>query len=115
MQTPTVHTHENQTLYLETEHGQRYIIHPNGDVERTDMLLEPSGQWKMVGIQRTGRSKIIPLDLVTPEWKNLRGSYHLVDFDHGTLRIWGETITNITFYPSPQDTHYYKNVKQRQS
>ena len=108
----TTHTHNDQTLYLQSNRGY-YVIHPNGDIERTDMVLPPSGQWKMVGlVHRNARSlnSLIRLEEITSEW--IAGhqliNYRVVDFDHGTIRTWGnDKLVNIWIYASPQDTPYY--------
>jgi hypothetical protein len=113
MEKPQVHTHGNKTLYIQSERGKWYVIYPNGDIQRTDMLHEPSGQWTMLGL--VGDGGFTPLHLITPEWRNgkrLR-KYRIRDFDHGTLREWGDTIDGIAFYDRPEDTPYFQYVRDR--
>ncbi len=99
---PNPTTHENKCLYLHAPRGY-YIIHPNGNVERTDMAFTPSGQWKMVGlVHRNAHSlaNMIPLSQITPEWVNGHrlADYRVVDWDHGTYRSWGDKTLSISFW-----------------
>lgn len=107
-------TESKRTLYLEMSNGDRYVIHPSGAIERTDMLLNPSGQWIMAGL-KTGR-EFVPLNDITPEWvqgHNL-SRYRVVDIDHGTPRVWAMThISRIWFYNTPQETNYYQYSRGR--
>lgn len=116
MNVDTTHTPDNQALYLQTQRGY-FVIHPNGDIERTDMLLNPSGEWKMLGLIESRAVKLsamIPLHQITPEWvkRHRLARYRVVDFDHGTFRTWGEPALNIWFHPTVQDTHYYQCNRQ---
>lgn len=111
MKTPNVQTYENKTLYLQAEDWKWYVIHPNGDIERTDMLHNPSGQWKMTGL---GDGRVsFALSQITPEWRKDKDleKFHVFDFDHGTLRQWGQFIRAIAFYDRPEDTPFYQYSK----
>ncbi len=87
-------------LKLLTAYGDRYIIHENGDIERTDMDHKPSGQWKLLGIQHVKSSRYIPLsdlwaiNLNAFGWlyKNGHPQWTVRDLDHGTTRVWGNTV-----------------------
>lgn len=87
-------------LELRKPNGDRYIIHDNGDIERTDIPgFKPSGQWKMLGLVGIGRKRYVPLERITREWlaenalrfKNGKPRWTVRDLDHGTMREWGNT------------------------
>ena len=86
-------------LELTTPYGNRYVIHEGGDVQRTDLEgFTPSGQWRMLGLQHVKRRDFIPLSEVyarlpslTLLYKNGSPQYTVRDFDHGTVRVWGNT------------------------
>lgn len=88
-------------LEITTPYGDRYIIHENGDIERTDIEgFKPSGDWKMRGIRSLRCSTLlIPLEDI-PAWlerkppilfKNGHPRWTVADIDHGTYREWGNT------------------------
>lgn len=103
-------------LTITTPYGNRYIIHDNGNIERTDIPgFEPSGQWKLLGIKPCyGNDGFIPLAQITTGWlaanpltyKNGNPRYTGVDVDHGTRREWGNTkhhgIKTITITVGPK-------------
>lgn len=87
-------------LHITTPYGNRYIVHENGDIQRTDIDHEPSGQWKFRGIRNLRCSTLsIPLENI-PEFldrkppllfKNGNPRWTVMDIDHGTYREWGNT------------------------
>ena len=103
-------------LYIQTSR-MRYVIHLNGDIERTDMYSPPSEEWKMLGLISRKRSKIkefIPLPSLTKELVaslNLK-DWMIRDLDHGTVRDQGDNITSITFFQTPEETPYYRNNRE---
>jgi hypothetical protein len=98
-------------MQITTPYGDRYLINQsNGDITRTDISgFKPSGQWRMLGIEHVNRRDFIPLKLLTPAnvkkltllYKNGYPQYTVRDWDHGTVRVWGNThyhgIKSITF------------------
>lgn len=82
--------------------GDVYNIDKDFNIIRTDIKgFKASGQWKLLGITLvTGNSIVVPaakikswLKLKKPLlYKNGHPRYTVVDFDHGTRRIWGNTI-----------------------
>ncbi len=86
-------------LTITTPYGYRYVVHENGDIQRTDLEHKPSGNWKMLGIVPVRGGAIIPLRQITLEWldihpllyKNGNPRYTVMDLDHGTRREWGNT------------------------
>jgi hypothetical protein len=91
-------THDKLTPY-----GDRYLV----DVE-TGLIRRPgeatSGGWKMIGLVRTGPgfafgTGLIPLADVSQclktglklQYKNGRPRFTVRDWDHGTVRTWGNT------------------------
>lgn len=86
---------------ITTPHGDRYIVHENGIIERTDIPgFKPSGKWKFVGIEGVRSYRLfVRLDHLA-EWlagkpellyKNGNLRYTVRDCDHGTFRSWGNT------------------------
>lgn len=91
-----------ERMDLRTPYGAHYIIHKNGDIQRTDIEgFKPSGQWRLLGLVLTHpfSTGFVPLADITPEWlaahplkfKNGKPRYTGHDFDHGTRRTWGNT------------------------
>ena len=87
-----------EKLVITTPYGNRYIVHVNGDIQLTDMVHTPSGQWKLLGIQHVKRNEFIPLaDIparlndIDLRYKNGNPQYTGVDLDHGSRRTWGNT------------------------
>lgn len=87
-------------LTITTPYGNKYIIHDNGNIQRTDIAdFVPSEQWKLLGIRKAGGGPLIPLSAITKEWladntltfKNGNPRFTGVDLDHGTRREWGNT------------------------
>lgn len=84
---------------IATPSGDRYVIHDNGDIERTDIAgSRPSGQWKMLGLQHVKRREFIPMDKLADAlpslalaYKNGKPQYTVRDRDRGTMRKWGNT------------------------
>lgn len=111
MEAPKITTANNKCLYIQLSDGKGYVVHSNGDIERTDMFLQPSGQWKMTGIRTPGRrGALVFLNEITPEFVasvDLRRC-RLMDWDYGTYREQSVTMTQIYFYDSPEQTNYYR-------
>jgi hypothetical protein len=92
-------------LTITTPYGETYKVNDKGEIYRPHTPAPyntPSGQWLMLGIVEVRRftpHAMIPLATITPEWlkanpllfKNGRPRYTIVDRDHGTLRIHGNT------------------------
>lgn len=86
-------------LTITTPYGNRYVVHENGDIQRTNLEHKPSGEWKMLGIKAVRGGAIIPLRQITLEWlaahpllyQNGHPRYTICDLDHGTRREWGNT------------------------
>lgn len=79
--------------------GSYYRLHVNGNIERLDMKLEPSDQWRVVGaVQMNNFGRVVKRfslqdilrDPASIPWRNKNGTQctHLLDFDHGTIRQW---------------------------
>lgn len=84
-------------IHLRTKHGDSYIIHKNGNIERGDGQCKPSGDWKFLGLRHVKRNEFIPFENMTIMlgkpllFKNGNPQYTVVDNDHGTQRTWGNT------------------------
>lgn len=86
-------------LEITTPRGDRYIIHANGDIERTDLAgFKPSGQWRLVALSHVKRREIVPLPMLLAGkfpapllYKNGTPQWTVRDYDHGTIREWGNT------------------------
>src|SRR5436190_921639 len=90
---------------LTTPYGNRYLIHENGDIERTDIpSFQPSGSWKMLALVSAvpNRREFIAFSRLSdflntaPElrFKNGKPRYTVRDLDHGTTREWGNTAVH---------------------
>lgn len=105
-----VRTKDGKYLYISTDTGRYFIIHPDGRIQRTDMLLNPSERWKMIGVfhQVKRRFEFIPLDQITRETGQLR-NVQVMDVDCGTNRRWGDRVTNIVVFDTLEQTPHYAN------
>lgn len=99
------------TLRVVTESGKYYDILDTGDIKRLDMPgFVPSGQWKMLGMKHVSRnsymtlseirrallpSEVMPTPMPILRYKNGRGQWLMIDYDHGTRRQWGDRISDI--------------------
>lgn len=95
------------TLYIRTKYGDQHHVLDTGDIVRLDQPgFKPSGQWKMLGIKHVRRNEVMTLSQVRraygpsevmPEakpallFKNGNPQWTMVDLDHGTKRVWGNT------------------------
>lgn len=78
-----------------------FDIMPNGDIVRLDIEgFKPSGQWKLVALVDRYNRRVINFDDMNAEsiaalgdlnFKNGKGKFRVMDFDHGSHRIWGTT------------------------
>ena len=87
-------------LRLSTPSGDHYRIMANGNIVRHDLKgFEASGQWRLVGLKAVNSNAFIPFEWLTPgkvralnlRYKNGNPRWTVVDFDHGTKRVWGNT------------------------
>jgi hypothetical protein len=83
------------------EHGNEYWkLHDNGQIERTcpdGYHVAPSEQWRVVGairrnnfgytVERFTLADVLE-NKITWRHKNGKQRVHIVDFDHGTRRVW---------------------------
>ena len=83
-------------LEITTPYGKRYYIHDNGDIDYDG--LSKSGQWKLLGLTHVKRSEtyrlqtllqgVFPAEML---YKNGNPQWTVLDYDHGTKRMWGNT------------------------
>jgi hypothetical protein len=83
---------------LATPYGAYYTIMDGGEIQRDDGANRASEQWRILGIQHVKRREFIPFaDLARrlPDlelrYKNGAPQWTVRDFDHGTMRVWGNT------------------------
>lgn len=96
-------------IYLGTSR-EEYSVNDSGHIGRPKINLSPSGNWKLLGIERRnnfGRVvEYIPFEHIpahcgkgTPmsffRHKNGKGKWRVRDLDHGTVRVWGQTLTYV--------------------
>ena len=88
-----------------TEGGKYYIIDEQNHICRTDGKFTPTSNWRCIGFREVlafgNRGPIIsPEELIRKDvrFKNGRGKFVMVDFDHGTCREWGDRIVSIWKY-----------------
>jgi len=77
--------------------GEYWRLHDNGQIERPG-LVSPSDSWRVVGAVRLNNfghtvQRFTLADVLSGriEWKHKNGKQrvHILDFDHGTIRMWG--------------------------
>lgn len=84
-------------MKFNTNTGEYYSVDSNGCITRGDRPgMVASGQWRFLGLQHVKRNEFIPLaDIasrlpdLTLRYKNGKPQYTVRDFDHGTVRQWG--------------------------
>lgn len=91
-------------LEITTPYGDRYIVHENSHIERTDIEgFCASENWRFLGLSHAHpfnrefvsfRSVIEALrknPAMFATYKNGNPRYTVRDFDYGTIREWGNT------------------------
>lgn len=92
-------------LHIITPYGNHYKVNAQGQIirehwDKNGTFLPPSEGWKFLGIQPVRNTYgYIPFKQITPEflktldvlYKNGNPKYTVVDLDHGTTRVWGNT------------------------
>jgi hypothetical protein len=91
-------------FYVRAKYGDQYHIDGDGKIIRLDIPgFEPSGQWLMVGLRHVHKREFIPLAKLE-SWlkskpallyKNGNPQYRVRDFDHGSMREWGNGVADI--------------------
>jgi len=95
-------------LHFETPHGDRYFVNESGQIGRIQgqrITVQPGPGWTFVGIAQTGPGfafgkLVCYFAALTPElvkatqWRySTTGTprFTVIDNDHGTRRVWGNT------------------------
>ena len=88
-----------------TQSGKYYIVDEENRICRLDMKFTPTSNWRCVGFREVlafgNRGAIIsPEELIRKDvrFKNGKGRYVMIDYDHGTHREWGDRIVSIWKY-----------------
>lgn len=98
MTTPSIQL--QHPLMIVTPNNDRYTVTLKGEIIRMDQPdFKPSGQWLFLGLEHVKRREFIPASAITPEllreldlaYKNGNPQYTVRDFDHGSVRVWGNT------------------------
>lgn len=91
-----------EAMTMTTERGTTYKITPKGEIVRLDIKgFEPSGQWLLVGIRNPDTGIMIPFkDLFTKMPKDVF-EWEIIDYDHGTKRVWGEKLRSMSLTGNP--------------
>lgn len=87
-------------MHISTSYGDRYNINKRGEIVRENYAF--SSNWKLIGLLPTNCSNfchLIPFARITPEWvkshflswKNGNPHYTVVELDHGSTKVWGNT------------------------
>lgn len=96
-------------IQIYTDNYKRYRIDENLCITGGNCKV-PSEGWRLKGIclQRYNRiqwfssyvSALIWFNLYKNEllYKNGKCKYHIIDFDHGAVRVWGEGIKEVLIY-----------------
>jgi hypothetical protein len=91
-------------LHILTPNGKHYKVDKDYNIIRTDIKgFKASGQWKLLGIASVRSMRMVVLAGEIRSWlkrkpsllyKNGHPQYTIVDYDHGTNRVWGNTVYN---------------------
>lgn len=94
-------------MRIRTKQGHYYDVTKEGHIIRLDQKdFQPSGQWRLVGIDPYNRNQFrefVPFKDIAkwlatkPDFKFKNGNprYTVRDYDHGTIRNWGDGIASI--------------------
>lgn len=95
------------TYYLHDEKNTAYRLDARGRIfGGPNKISSPSGEWRAVKLQHVTRTRWI-LDIVhvlttSDGWeiykrherfKNGKSQWRLIDYDHGSNRVWGSRVT----------------------
>lgn len=77
--------------------GKEYHVSKEGYISYDG--LTPSAGWIFLGVRHVKRNEFVALEDLTPEkmesmtwrYKNGNPQYTVIDWDHGTMRMWGNT------------------------
>lgn len=89
-------------LHILTPYNDHYKVDSKYNIIRTDIKgFKASNQWKLVGIADVKSMKlVVPVEKIQ-SWlklkkpflyKNGHPKYTIVDYDHGSIRVWGNTV-----------------------
>ena len=77
--------------------AESWILHDNGQIERPGCVA-PSEKWRIVGavrfnnfgheVERVSLDDILAGKIKDWKHKNGKQKWHVVDFDHGSIRVW---------------------------
>ena len=102
-------TYKNRQYFrLQTQSGAYFDVTDMRAIVRLDMDFEPSATWTAICLRdrydrivgRFDRENTIPIG--DQRFKNGKGRLWLQDFDHGTMRQWGDRIVHIWAYNMPK-------------
>ena len=90
---------KKKVLNFSTPAGACYKVDANGCIISKDTPGMPSGSWIFLGLTHVSKNVVIPFNKITekfledfnPCWKNGNPQYTVLDLDHGTTRMWGNT------------------------
>lgn len=109
------------TYTIVTPYGDRYTIDEQWRISKRG--VEPSGQWTLVALGRIGPfghvtrvPKEAIANLADKQWQatfaNGKPRYTVIDNDHGTRRIWGNTRVHgiLHVYKSEQEAAHERKA-----
>ena len=86
-----------------TQSRRYYIVDEKNRIIRTDMKFTPSESWRCAGFCMAkpfgrfgGLESIEAVAGKEMRYKNGKGKYFLVDYDHGTPRMWSDRIIGVS-------------------
>ena len=82
---------------------ESFHVNDRGEIARPGIGMAASGKWRIVGASRYnnfGRQveyRRFPECMAIKDWchKNGAARWRLRDFDYGTIREWGESVTAV--------------------
>jgi hypothetical protein len=90
------------------QYGNEYMEmdESTGNISRPHIGMKASGQWRIIGavlynnfghiVARASLADILVGNIKNWQYKNGKQKWHVIDYDHGTNRIW--TCPNHSIY-----------------
>lgn len=90
----------SKILHIRTPAGRVYDVSTKGELAVTGVPY--SGDWLFLGLKHVRYNRVIHVDEITEDfidnvqlrYKNGNPKYTVLDRDHGTVRMWGNTKYN---------------------
>ena len=93
----------SKMLHIRTPAGKVYVVSAKGELAAVGVPY--SGDWLFLGLKHVRHNRVIHINELTEDfidevfrfhlkYKNGNPQYTIIDNDHGTVRVWGNTKYN---------------------